>query len=440
MRAPLLAFLLASCGALAARAEGPVDSALVVKAIDAGVKGLLGAQQADGSWSASDLFPPHLRIASPRPAGGREGVTAIALLALLASDVKPDHPAIKRGFDRLFVQRAERAGRVQPGGIVGVTYDEGVVCMALHAWSHAFAKAKNKGREPPEGRKCHLSSRAKAWLAEVASDLAESRTTKAAWGYQTRRARAALGEGGDTRVVAPPDGGPDRAMPGGSDNDRSNTQYAILGLRAAELCGFVVRGSLWQDVLEDFLRGQGGRGDPLQRAPEMSGGERPTTPRGWGYRAGEGATMTMTCAGVAAVIIAREQLAFHRAFRAEDEEATRSSIADGFAWIGQSYTHTGSSGPGQDPRNRPNRAPANEEIDGYLLYGLERAGVLGDVVKVGQHTWYDEGAAHLLERQLRSGLWHGMHGDSVETAFALLFLKRATRPVAVELTGNAKEE
>ena len=68
----------------------------------------------------------------------------------------------------------------------------------------------------------------------------------------------------------------------------------------------------------------------------------------------------------------------------------------------------------------------------YYLYGLERVGSLTRVEQMGTHWWYVEGARHLLAKQDKKGFWPG--GD-VQTAFALLFLRRATSGKA-SMTGG----
>ncbi|HEX5135395.1 MAG TPA: hypothetical protein VFY93_00355, partial [Planctomycetota bacterium] len=65
----------------------------------------------------------------------------------------------------------------------------------------------------------------------------------------------------------------------------------------------------------------------------------------------------------------------------------------------------------------------------YYLYSVERAGALTGVKRVGGKDWYLEGAEQLLSRQKESGAWDEPgDGDTSETCFALLFLKRATTP------------
>jgi hypothetical protein len=73
----------------------------------------------------------------------------------------------------------------------------------------------------------------------------------------------------------------------------------------------------------------------------------------------------------------------------------------------------------------------------YYLYALERLGVLYGTEYFGRHRWYTEGAKLLLEEQKPDGFWNTgtWDGDTAgpkpvwDTCFALLFLKRATRPL-----------
>jgi hypothetical protein len=74
--------------------------------------------------------------------------------------------------------------------------------------------------------------------------------------------------------------------------------------------------------------------------------------------------------------------------------------------------------------------------DGYsYLYGLERAGMLYDTEKIGPYFWYTEGTNFLLDAQNADGSWGAYppgewwNSSTWDTCFAVLFLKRATRPL-----------
>ena len=68
-------------------------------------------------------------------------------------------------------------------------------------------------------------------------------------------------------------------------------------------------------------------------------------------------------------------------------------------------------------------------------YALERAGILLNVATIGGKSWYAEGARFILETQQPDGSWtarsKGMPPDHPvwDTCFAILFWKRATRPL-----------
>src|SRR5262249_24502640 len=61
----------------------------------------------------------------------------------------------------------------------------------------------------------------------------------------------------------------------------------------------------------------------------------------------------------------------------------------------------------------------------YFLWALERVAVAYGLKTIGNKDWYAWGAEVLLSRQQRDGAWEGQYGDSVDTCFALLFLRRA---------------
>ncbi len=63
----------------------------------------------------------------------------------------------------------------------------------------------------------------------------------------------------------------------------------------------------------------------------------------------------------------------------------------------------------------------------YYLYSLERAMALAELDdKLGDHSWYLDGASHLVRQQLPTGGWTGQAGAVPTTAFGLMFLTRAT--------------
>jgi hypothetical protein len=130
-------------------------------------------------------------------------------------------------------------------------------------------------------------------------------------------------------------------------------------------------------------------------------------------------TGSMTVSGLAGLAIAREGLWRTRRFTGKDRKQVDDSVRDGLAWMQVNF----------DVKTNPGAAAANHL---YYLYGLERMGMLVERRWIGTHDWYKEGADLLLETQGNDGAW----GDHVQTSFAVLFLKRATSPPAIAISGG----
>jgi hypothetical protein len=84
---------------------------------------------------------------------------------------------------------------------------------------------------------------------------------------------------------------------------------------------------------------------------------------------------------------------------------------------------------GENPKGAPfGNNPAFHHR--YYLYSLERFGTLYGTEAIGTHEWYVEGAKELLQTQRTDGGWVPKSGQTVwDTCFAILFLRRATRPL-----------
>jgi hypothetical protein len=68
----------------------------------------------------------------------------------------------------------------------------------------------------------------------------------------------------------------------------------------------------------------------------------------------------------------------------------------------------------------------------YNLYALERVGVFSGQEKLGRHPWFADGAKFILGNQKADGSWTDGSQSSHptwDTCFAILFLRRATRPL-----------
>jgi hypothetical protein len=210
---------------------------------------------------------------------------------------------------------------------------------------------------------------------------------------------------------------PVKAQRSGEGGDNSNSQYAALGLRACHDAGIVLPRETVERAAAWWRRNQAGavRDDdddeaPGKRKPVATPGGRQA--RGWGYGGGErDVTGSMTAGAVGALVIYAHILG--------QDWKKEPSVASGVAWLADNFTVTRNPGQGQ-------------EWHFYYLYGLERAGVLYDAPTFGRHAWYTAGAKFLLQSQKPDGSWSD-GGDEENatwnTCFAVLFLRRSTRPV-----------
>ena len=116
------------------------------------------------------------------------------------------------------------------------------------------------------------------------------------------------------------------------------------------------------------------------------------------------------------------------------------TIQKGSEWFAKNFKVDGNPG-GNAPdsiKSRVERNLGEGMVHYYYLYGLERVGVFLNTEKFGDHEWYNEGAEFLLGQQdKKEGKWGN---GTLETCFAILFLKRATAPLkAVESGLDTRE-
>jgi hypothetical protein len=367
-------------------------------AIRRGVEWLRRAQRKDGTWvDESGSFARDFPV----------GVTALCAMALMHSGVKPDDPAV-----RLAMAHVEKAQFRR-------TYEVAATLMAvetkylplekfedIQSLDEASAKAAIAKAITPEDRA--LVKRAAEWLLE-------KQTKDGTWGYPER-----------------------------SENfDHSNTQYAMLGLKSAARCGAAVPPSAWKKAAGHWLDTQRTVTPkrPLKAAffsDEEAGIEPGTkaeeefTQGPWGYMVEipkefdppgvlDRGTGSMTCAGLTSLIIAESELFAMKELGAALKRKIEQAKKQGLVWLQEHYT----------VRGCPPSAGFWSVFHTYYLYSLERVGVLYGIRRFGEHDWYAEGALVLLREQREDGSW--LSPDeiaTVDTAFALLFLKKATMRVA----------
>ena len=196
---------------------------------------------------------------------------------------------------------------------------------------------------------------------------------------------------------------------GWGNGDNSNSQFALLALHEAERAGVKVSGSTWRLAKNYWEDAQN---------PDGS----------WGYYKKVSGTGSMTCAGIASLVIAADMVQQSNAKAEGDRvrcclqpDADDDCIRQGLQWLGSHFSTGSNPGGGSAWMH-------------YYLYGVERVGRLTTRRFIGGHDWYREGSDWLVRRQIRlSGYWKGTgtgEGNPlIDTSLALLFLSKGRRPV-----------
>ncbi|MAE65679.1 MAG: hypothetical protein CMJ18_15530 [Phycisphaeraceae bacterium] len=182
----------------------------------------------------------------------------------------------------------------------------------------------------------------------------------------------------------------------GERTDNSCTQYALLGLRAADNMGLQLPVTAWRNAMK-FLLTQ------LKRDGGMA------------YTRDREATSSMTAGAIASLVSVKARVKF----KSSDRRSGRlvRAINKATRWLAKDWK------PGRDPHGY------------YTLYGLERAMAFAGQDRLVDRNWYVEGARWLLSHQRKDGFWKGQ-GNRNSTAFALLFLSRASKPTGSETPGS----
>ena len=223
----------------------------------------------------------------------------------------------------------------------------------------------------------------------------------------------------DTQIKGGPNAGA-WSYPG-TGGDNSNSQFALLGLHEAERVGVPVSPKTWRLALDYWTKSQN---------PDGS----------WGYTPGDGGAGSMTCAGIASVIIASDALSKGDAeysggrVKCCGEQLPNEAVDRGLEWLARNFT--------------VNRNPATGGRQSwvlYYLYGVERTGRMTARRFIGDHDWYREGAEKLVRDQVRfANFWKGAglaeDNPHVGTSLALLFLAKGRRPVLVAKLKHGPED
>ena len=196
----------------------------------------------------------------------------------------------------------------------------------------------------------------------------------------------------------------------------STAQYAILGLYAAYRAKVWIPPETWDRTLKSALTGQ--------RKDGAWGYVHPEDKKNAWKNKGINTPMTASQISVMAVL--------HDVMETPPAEL-RPAVDRGFEFLAKKLDlHRGSALKG----------PATTEghdTSGlyyyYFLYSVERAGILWGRETIGDTWWYNQGANELLRLQNADGSWgedfKGATERPANTAFAILFLKRAVPPPVI---------
>lgn len=227
------------------------------------------------------------------------------------------------------------------------------------------------------------------------------------------------------------------------DADTSVTQFAVLALAVLARRNFEIEPKVWEGVCRYILSTQDKEGpvvkpqitlaprvsEPLNEEegrgrrrdgtgvkkkpkiiPPLTGEEMvEAQERAFRYETTkESGNWNMTCAGVSSLLVAYDFGG--EGFTPDFRKTVRDSIRDGLAWMAKTWEATDNC---------------------YGMYSLEKVGDLGGIKKIGDHDWYQVISEHLLSNQNSEGSWINMgwyagNATRVDTAFALLILKRAS--------------
>ncbi len=441
-----------------------------------GVEWLKSKQQADGTWHKENK-PFSVMDGYQFPTG----TTALCLFALLKCGVPRNDPVIRKGFNFIRNFSSTRRGVKSEDAKFDTIYSAACVVLALEALHTAQPPRK------PKKKKAEPEKKPDKWGTWVPPKEERKKKPKPDWGSPQGQGDLKLIKEYIDYICrnTEPDGR--WRYPGGTPRgfgDLSNSQYAMLALNVARRLKIKHPNEVYQKLVDYILDKQQKDGpvvnpgfpvpvadhpisklkafqkkfmreltrlvdkcrklekkgkDPLddpandprtyveEEQEKIFGTEgKPMKARGWAYQEEDTDdrmawkrlfTGSMATSAVICLAGAKDALEKTPYWKAKGKRVNK-SLRDGCAWIAHNFTV--SCNPGGNIHHY------------YYLYGLERAGIICMVPKFGKHLWYKKGAEHIIGSQGADGGWQiggGTAGPQIDTAFALLFLKRATTPL-----------
>ena len=345
-RACLIVLVLPSL--LLVPAAGAATPAEVEAAIAKGKQFLYNLQRPEGRWEPDAKRQGNNHHDHPKMQGSAwGGFTACATYALLAAGENPQDPRVQKAVH--FLKTAD---------ITGV-YAIGMRCLV---W-----------QQLPQSAEVRVLAKRDA--EQLINLLNKAGPGKGGWDYDDPTGR-------------------------GGRIDHSVSQYGVLGLWAAQRCGYEVNPDTWELI------------DKTWRDHQHSDGGWAYANDGKGNGNPDGPTASMTAAGVATLFITQDVLRANEGLGCKGN-LVNEAIDRGLAWIGKDDFH------GVHENN-------------YAWYGVERIGVASGYKYFGDKDWYAVGAEELVRRQAKDGSFPSNYPGSMpipNTAFALLFLSRGRAPV-----------
>jgi len=305
----------------------------------------------------------------------RNGATSLCVYTLLKCGLGADHPAVVRGLQFLAKKDPVK------------TYSAGCQLMALGA-------TKDEAHQE--------------WAQDLVDLLLEweSEAVPGSWAYPTGAV------------------------------DISNTQFACLGFWGASELGVEVPARTWQRIVKTAVEKHQTHVEVVDWPDDESGSRRTGKRRIAGYhyypdnRAPWNESGCMTIAGLCTVGI--PMMLLERKLGARYTQMFTRSSRLGLGWLEHYYLEVLDGDRRHQRSGGVDQSPAGVCGDNfyYYIYGLERVGAFFNTELIDGHPWYRDGAERLLKRQDGPGVW----GNTSDTCFALLFLRRAS---AARQSGNA---